>query len=174
MKICSVAGCDVKNYGLSFCKRHYRSFKRYGNAETVDSIQKFNEENNIKPHRRIKQNRSTEGTCEVEGCEKSIKAKRLCNMHLKRLERTGNTDDKESAKYKHLEYCIVENCYKVHKSLGYCETHIKIFREFGTPYRPKIIRLCGVDGCEKPLQAKGLCMNHYSIWKKTIAFITEN
>jgi hypothetical protein len=72
--------------------------------------------------------------CSVEGCNKKIKAKKLCDMHLKRLERTGDLGSPYSkhgekilkinkTSFNHKE-CNAANCSEKAMRLGLCETHL--------------------------------------------------
>ena len=65
-KKCSVDGCNNKHYGLGYCRKHYKEFKKYGE---------------IRPPKPT--------TCSVDGCNGKIKAKGLCNKHWVQMNRHG-------------------------------------------------------------------------------------
>lgn len=88
-------------------------------------------------------------------------------MHYARLLRTGSLELKTIPRGS-IDTCLVIGCDKPHKSHGYCHTHTKYYQQNGTPYKPKIIKLCGVRGCEEIHFGRGLCKDHFYEWKKTL------
>ena len=70
-RTCSVDGCDSTHFGLSFCRKHYKRWKRNGTTETVA------------PKR---------GVCSVDGCGKPHYSHGYCLMHETRMKRNGSVD----------------------------------------------------------------------------------
>jgi hypothetical protein len=103
--------------------------------------------------------------CKIEGCDNEVKAKDLCNMHYSRKRRTGTLETKTIERGK-IKKCIAFDCNKPHFALGYCKNHYFINNATGSPYSPKIIKLCSI--CDNPHQAKGLCIKHYREWQSIL------
>ena len=70
MKICSIEGCDKKVVALGYCERHYRRFRKYGNALEPLKMQKYTEDS----------------VCSVGGAECSGRLiLGMCSKHYQRL-----------------------------------------------------------------------------------------
>lgn len=71
--------------------------------------------------------------CEIEDCNKYVRAKRLCFMHYQRTKRHGDPyagGRKPSFAGKiRPAACTVAGCGKPHQSLGYCATHYQRHRD---------------------------------------------
>lgn len=160
MRLCTISGCNKKHEARGYCKIHYRSLLKWGNPLQVE-INRLKQESKdkapIKTHCRT--NFSTKGNCIVDGCKNPIKARQLCEKHYARRLRNGNIQ------YKNIKYktskCLAF-CDKLQASCGYCDNHYLIFRKTGTPFKPKIIRLCSINNCRNFHLAKGFCSNHYT------------
>lgn len=166
MKICTIDGCKSKHEGKGYCRRHYKSFVKWGDPLTVDR----NREKRIKLATQSLskyKNQSTEGNCIIENCEQPVLAKRLCEKHYARHRRNGTVKLLTQKRYLG-DRCLVFDCDKERKTKGYCDTHYSIFKEQGTPYRPEVIKLCGVEDCGNLHQAKGLCQSHYHEWHRLL------
>lgn len=166
MITCTINGCDNKHEGLGYCKSHYKSFLRHGDPLEVDRRRKKREAKKKAAPKRTRINRSTKGTCSVEGCESPIKAKGLCSAHHARMLR-NNTLELQNNVFE-FETCTLMDCDDPHFRRGYCSYHYHVFKETGSPYRAKVIRLCGVIGCTKTHLAKGLCTTHYRQWRSIV------
>ncbi len=172
MRLCNVDNCENKHEAKGFCKRHYKSYIRYGDPLQVDKNEKLRIENK-KKKAKTKTSKSTrkimsrDGVCSVKGCSSHIKARGLCEMHYARNLRTGSTGSVSPVKG-NVETCLVIGCSRKHSAHGYCNTHVKYYRETGSPYLPKIIKLCGVSGCNEKHWGKGMCKEHFDEWRKTL------
>ena len=72
--------------------------------------------------------------CNVDGCEREVKAKFLCDMHLQRLYRTGNAGkanpSKNESRSKSIfktKVCNAAGCEKIGVRMGMCEQHLADF-----------------------------------------------
>lgn len=179
MRLCSIEGCKRKHEAKGYCKRHYKSFVRHGNPIQVDindeerrvkkESAKFNE--NLTTRGTVRWAMTREGICSVEGCVESVKSRGLCEKHYSRKRRLGSVKLPKRANKQPRRtpnQCLVIGCERRHYQSGYCNTHVRNKRELGTPYRAKIIRLCGVKGCNKNHLAKGLCSKHYNDWQRIL------
>lgn len=159
--------CGNEHEGKGYCKKHYRSFLRYGDPLYVEKQREERKrlQNSPKPTRtRL----SREGTCSVEGCNEAIKSKRLCEKHYARQLRNGTLEVKNIPPFS-IPTCLAVGCDRPYKTSGYCDTHYTNFRRTGSPHLPKVIKYCGVKGCMNIHQAKGLCMHHYHEWEKKLS-----
>lgn len=68
--------------------------------------------------------------CKINGCEKPLKAKGFCAMHLMRIERHGDPGPVQST-HNQFEFCTINGCNRKHKSLGYCSLHYERFLRTG-------------------------------------------
>ena len=174
MKICNIGGCNKKHEAKGYCKVHYRSFSKYGDALYVEQKRAEQEKNRIERenHKVEKERQKAEdfkneaeeirqkvlaGQCIAKDCFEPIKSKRLCEKHYARFLRKGSLELKHKRNEIDTEECLVIGCNNPHVRHGFCSTHIINVRENETPYRPKIIKLCGVKGCENEHMGIGLC-----------------
>lgn len=71
--------------------------------------------------------------CEIAGCDKYVRAKRLCHMHYMRTKRHGDphAGGRKPAFAGKLrpKTCVVPLCGMPHQSLGYCATHYQRHRD---------------------------------------------
>lgn len=104
---CSVDGCDrtVKSRGL--CGTHLQRWYRWGNTdprprsetkicrECKQALPRtmFPQTIPVCEHCFPAYTLAVHGPCSVDGCERLIKARRLCGMHLRRLYKYGTTDE---------------------------------------------------------------------------------
>lgn len=102
--------------------------------------------------------------CEIKDCNKSQKARNLCDMHYARWLRTGTLVTKQVERGS-ISVCIVPECNLPHCAHGLCKMHYKRLNDNNSPFTPKIIKTCGWFNCDKPHSAKGLCSTHYSKWQ---------
>lgn len=116
----------------------------------------------------MKNKARTAGICLAEDCGNTVYARGYCVAHYTRLRRNGHLDIRMN-RYREGE-CIYIGCAEKPNSSGYCTKHARYVRESetGTPYKAKVIRLCGIDGCEKTHAAHGLCSGHLAQWKKAV------
>ena len=106
-------------------------------------------------------------TCSIEGCDKSVKTKRLgvCNMHYMRFKRFGTYD--LTAKALPPKKCIVDGCSNnsiPKKTAGLCMKHWRRKRRYGTTKLLERVRHpCVVDGCPHKcshINERGPCAGH--------------
>lgn len=66
--------------------------------------------------------------------------------------------------------CMLEDCGRPHRGLGYCNRHYLKFKRFGDPFyaavRANQIE-CAVEDCAQLAKARGWCMLHYGRWRAT-------
>lgn len=82
--------------------------------------------------------------CSVDGCERTVKARTYCDMHLARLYRTGSTGigtqkhNIHSDRFKVSELlitkCRADGCEENSVGMGFCNKH---YTEFGFSKRRK-------------------------------------
>ena len=101
-------------------------------------------------------------SCTLDGCDQNGYARGFCEMHYRRVLRTGDAGPVGSG---HREsQCQVESCGDVAEAKGYYHGHYLRLRRTGTvgtePLRQSG-RLCIVEGCGRPHKARGLCDAHY-------------
>lgn len=98
--------------------------------------------------------------CTVEGCERKLYAKGLCEPHYKRKRARGTTDPRPKLS------CRVEGCQRKHVANGLCGMHHQRFRKTGElggtdPVLVPRLGSCAVNECGKPIVSKGYCRVHY-------------
>lgn len=69
--------------------------------------------------------------CKVDDCEKSARARGLCDMHYRRLMRHGATD-KATRQSKPKPPCSVDNCDSISLCRGWCRKHYTRWYETGS------------------------------------------
>lgn len=67
--------------------------------------------------------------CSIDGCERRVKYKGLCNSHVKRLERYGTAEIRKVERI-----CSIDGCDKKHFASDYCVAHYNRLRKYGSPY----------------------------------------
>ena len=169
MKRCSIPGCEKIHEAKGYCKVHYRSFFKYGDPLHVEKVkaqrEKAREERETKKAAQPKR-MSRKGTCSYQGCDKPIQCRKLCATHYSRWLRNGHCElIYKKNELKDLDECLAINCTKKPKRHGLCDKHLINVKELKTPYRAKIVKLCGVEGCENLHMGNGLCKKHYPQWK---------
>ena len=68
---CSIPGCERRHQAKGWCQYHYELNARRGSPLAVTHYE------------------STDGICEVNGCNNKIYVRRLCNNHYTKLQRYG-------------------------------------------------------------------------------------
>lgn len=138
------------------------------NAEKRAQIVRRGPNGQTEKRERIRKNYSTNGECRVENCDSPIKARLLCETHYARLRRTGKLERTTKRIIVDTDICLAIGCEKSPYFQGLCITHSEYKRKLSTPYKTKIIKLCGVANCEERHWGKGMCKVHFDEWK-TIA-----
>ena len=72
MKICKIDECNSKHYGLGFCKKHYKRFKKHGNPLYINPRYDHSD------------------ICKVDGCNEKYMVKGYCIKHYTRFRRYGD------------------------------------------------------------------------------------
>ncbi len=113
--------------------------------------------------------------CIVEGCDKEVKARGLCDKHYLQARRAGRLDEfggpgrGKHAPETHRACPGVVSCGKPHLARGLCNACYQLRRKDGTlPLLPIVNagKACSVDGCKNRAQGLGYCGTHYDRFKK--------
>lgn len=102
-------------YARTWCGPHYSRWRKTGDVQADVPIAD-------------RQKRT--GTCRVEGCNRSIEARRLCVGHLRREDKFGNVRADVPLKRPSDGRCSVVNCPRPHAGLGWCEYHYAPYRRY--------------------------------------------
>jgi len=113
--------------------------------------------------------------CSIEGCERRVKAKGLCNMHYVRLQKYGSTDDRPR-RSKNTNPCSVAGCNRIVHAKGYCLKHYKRHLKYNSPDASNLQKaspgalkgkICRVEGCSnKAISTKTMLCNKHSLRMK--------
>ena len=98
--------------------------------------------------------------CALAGCDRVGYARSYCEMHYRRILRTGRPGAPDSR----ASTCSALNCNKPVEAKRLCHGHYQRLRRTGVADdRPLRVsgRLCSVEGCDRPHKARGLCQAHY-------------
>lgn len=108
-----------------------------------------------------------EGTCSIEGCERSAEKRGWCGTHYQRWRRTGSTD----LRLVNGGLCSIDGCDLPASTRGWCRRHYDHWKRHGDPsvfvHRFHFGALCAVDGCGNRAKTRGWCGKHYIRWSKT-------
>jgi len=104
VKACNSNGCNNKAVSRGYCDKHYRRFKKYGNAETKYVF--------------------IPKECSVDGCKTKSRINGFCDKHYRRFKKTGTVD---LIKYKRV--CSIEKCNNAHAAKNLCRTHYEMKRQ---------------------------------------------
>ena len=106
-----------------------------------------------------------EGICSVNECDRDSYTPGLCEMHYRRLLRTGELGPPGPVRQGSPE-CQAPDCDHIAEAKGYCHGHFQRLlkstegRVDESPLR-SLGRLCSVVGCDRPHKSKGYCAAHY-------------
>lgn len=170
MRKCDIDGCEKKHEAKGYCKNHYKSFLRHGNPLHVEEnkrLQEAKKELELAKRNKIQQH-STDGICKIHGCKNPIKARLMCETHYARERRTGSTEVTRKRLKVKVEQCLVIECDKKALPSGFCSTHQSYKNKHGSPYMPKVFKLCGVEDCYEKHWGRGLCREHFLAWRKIL------
>lgn len=131
---CAVEQCQGANYSFGYCRRHYKSLKKYGDATGVDK------------------NQEPRVGCSIAGCNREHRSDGLCGSHYRSQREHGDAlvvDRRYTS-------CIVEGCGSEArgKATPYCEAHYMRLRRRGTTDRliglvePRVAGVCDQCGCQ--------------------------
>lgn len=116
-----------------------------------------------------------EKLCKIEGCDRTVKARGLCDRHYLQARRAGNLelfDGPGRGRYapETSKTCSgVSECGKPEAARGLCGSCYQMRRKDGTlPLLPIVNagKACSVDGCKNRAQGLGYCGTHYDRFKK--------
>ena len=100
--------------------------------------------------------------CRVEGCERAVYSKGMCQMHYRRVLRTGDPGPPGSSRER--QACSVVGCGKPVDAKKLCHGHYQRLLRQGAvnddPFRSSG-RLCSVPDCGRAHKALGFCPAHY-------------
>jgi len=101
--------------------------------------------------------------CSIDDCPGDLYARDMCEMHYRRVLRTGDPGPPGPIK-RQKSRCTAPDCEEDAEARGYCHGHYQRLLRKGTvseePLR-KPRHLCSVDDCPRLRQAKGYCAAHY-------------
>ena len=101
--------------------------------------------------------------CTVEECERAGRALGLCDMHYRRLRRTGHLGPPGPIT-RTRSICQAPECPREAEAKGYCHGHYLRLQRTGVPSESPLRvegRLCSVEDCGRPHKARGFCAAHY-------------
>jgi hypothetical protein len=100
--------------------------------------------------------------CTVEGCERLAYTRGFCQMHYRRVIRTGDAGPSGSLRQRRT--CSVVGCEQLIDAKELCHGHYQRLLRHGdvgdAPLRSSG-RLCSVPDCGRPHKAFGYCAAHY-------------
>lgn len=104
--------------------------------------------------------------CEIEGCERAVRARGWCGAHYERWRAHG--DPNVDLRSKPTTYCSVFNCNRKAVGRGLCSKHYARFMRLGSTELPeRRIMNCRADECDQPANgANGYCNKHYQRIRK--------
>lgn len=113
-----------------------------------------------------------ERTCSVDGCERKFYGGGYCQLHYKRVLKTGSPEPRVFTP----RVCKVEGCggnaSKLGTGRGWCGRHYQRWQRYGDPlgehqHEPVVgIAPCSIDGCDEVVSARGWCVKHYTRWAR--------
>jgi HNH endonuclease len=105
-----------------------------------------------------------EGVCSVEGCERELITRGMCQMHYRRLLRNGYVGSVGPID-RQRKLCRAPNCDHLAEAKGYCHGHYQRMRRAGvrgpdeSRLRPHY-RICDAETCVNPSEVGGYCQDH--------------
>jgi len=101
--------------------------------------------------------------CSVEDCPRDIYARGMCEMHYRRVLRTGDPGPADPIT-KERSLCAADDCDEWAEAKSYCHGHYQRLLRHGIvseePLR-RSGRLCSEEDCDQKHHAHGLCQAHY-------------
>lgn len=99
----------------------------------------------------------------MEDCPREGYALGLCEMHYRRVRRTGEPGPPGVIDRSHAT-CMAPDCDRDAEARGYCHGHyLRLLRKGFASEEPLRVggRLCSLDDCDRLHKAKGFCATHY-------------
>lgn len=113
----------------------------------------------------------SQGTCIIDGCEKTAQARGWCPAHYARWRQNGDPGPAAVKPYRNQNVgkpCSVEGCERPISTLTYCIAHYARWRKGGDTgaAEVKAVRwtgseMCSVEGCDRKRNRRDLCKTHY-------------
>lgn len=105
------------------------------------------------------------GMCSVDGCDRVVYTRELCDPHYRRLRRTGTVNATVGIGARPTNTCSVADCERTATERGLCHGHyLRLIRtgdvEPNRPLSRRVNTVCNVDGCDRMAFARGLCRPH--------------
>ncbi len=101
--------------------------------------------------------------CQVEGCNTTAVARGYCEMHYRRVLRTGSPGPVGPLRER--GECKIDGCSKEVDAKGLCHGHYQRLLRHSALALDAPLRepgaTCSVAGCDRPHKAKGFCAAHY-------------
>lgn len=116
-----------------------------------------------------------EKLCKIEGCDRKVKARGLCDRHYLKARRAGSLDEFDGpgrGRYapETSRTCPgVSECGKAEAARGFCNSCYQMRRKTGDIQpvpRVNAGRVCSVEGCGSDAKSLGFCIAHYERFKK--------
>lgn len=105
--------------------------------------------------------------CTIEGCDKRVKSRGLCNPHYLKWRKYGDPLlVKRAPKPPH---CTIDDCRKPAYAREWCKAHYSQWKKKGDPrYRVRFPRpdACSVEGCERTPFSSQYCQAHYKRYRR--------
>lgn len=114
-------------------------------------------------------------TCRNDGCDKSVKARGLCDKHYLKARRSGNLDMFDGpgrGRYapETSRTCTgVPECGKNEHARGFCNSCYQMRTKIGELKKLPLVNAgnrCKANGCGNDAKSLGLCATHYDRFKK--------
>ena len=99
---------------------------------------------------------TTGKTCSVEGCDREVASRGMCNAHYIRWRRYG--DPLGGPTPRAVKICSTRGCGRRARAKGLCSTH---YAQARADRDPRLnVSLCSVEGCGANVDSRGLCNRH--------------
>jgi hypothetical protein len=100
--------------------------------------------------------------CQVEGCELSATTRGYCEMHYRRVLRSGSPGPPETVRIRN--ECSAPGCQRLVDAKDLCHGHYQRLNRHGvvdlSPLR-KGKEMCKVESCKRNAERRGYCQAHY-------------
>lgn len=100
--------------------------------------------------------------CAVDGCQRQLYCRGYCELHYRRVRRSGSTDLPPRLVHQPSP-CSIEDCAAPHWARGLCATH---YKQWWISTKGHTRAKCAVAWCARRAVARGLCSTHYDRWNK--------
>ena len=163
--ICKYPGCTKIVYDGDYCKSH-----EHLNGKICSWYDGCNELVYKKYLCKFHYERvAKDNTCDIEGCDKPIRARGLCASHasmrsagvgiFRNFRKTGKFSNKLKQSGVKNSICDVIYCDKIATVKGFCAKHYHELRRIGG-------KICKIDGCSNVVYRKGKCKEHQVLYCK--------